>query len=39
LPGSPRPDNSLFSTTTFQSLANPDSISLRKPPPSENLPN
>jgi hypothetical protein len=35
LPGSYRPDNRLFSTTTFQSLANPDSISLRKALPGQ----
>jgi hypothetical protein len=39
LPGSRRPDNRLFSTTTFQSPANPDSMSLRKASSGENLPN
>jgi HupE / UreJ protein len=37
LPDSLRADNRLFSTTAFQSLANPDSMRLRKALRSKNL--
>jgi hypothetical protein len=39
LPASRPPDNRLFSTTAFQSLADPDSMRLRKSPRSKNLRN